>query len=402
MIEKSPVIADQSPLAAADFAETRVFLENSDPRSLAEGEIGTLAVSERDLYLFINYVFQQYGLGVAEISLQERYARLYATLNIPSTPLGDFINLDVSVLQNGQKLEIGSCQIGRVKVPAMLANWLMESGHLLLQNRFSEYKDSINALERFDIGSSKVDIAYQWQPELADRISERGRDILITEADKERLVKYSNYLGDLISSPVYGERIALSDFLPPLFSFASEQGGVPAEENQAALVALGAMILDVNLAELLGVPQESLPTYNNKTFMLAGRKDFAQHFIISAGLTASTSTVIADSFGLLKEIDDSDAGGSGFSFTDIGADRTGVRFAELATSESMALEFQEFMKGAPQESDIFPYFLDLPEFLPEAEFVRLYGGVGKPAYNDVIQKIEERISSANLYLSLSE
>jgi hypothetical protein len=40
-----------------------------------------------------------------------------------------------------------------------------------------------------------------------------------------------------------------------------------------------------------------------------------------------------------------------------------------------------------------PRFDDLPEFLPEAEFKRRYGGVGAPPYNELLAEIDRRVAA---------
>lgn len=155
--------------------------------------------------------------------------------------------------------------------------------------------------------------------------------------------------------------------------------------------------IDANISGVLGMPRNSVPPMGRLHLLLSDRHDFAQHFLVSAGLTVSSGTGIADSIGLLKELDDSQ-GGSGFSFTDIGADRTGVRFAELAVSDTnKARAVQDRFSFGLAEAELMAEFRDLPEFLDSDTFQRLYGGVGTPAYNRVIDDIENRISSTRFF-----
>jgi hypothetical protein len=43
-----------------------------------------------------------------------------------------------------------------------------------------------------------------------------------------------------------------------------------------------------------------------------------------------------------------------------------------------------------------PSVADLPEFMPEAEFKRRYGGIGGPGYNSMMAVIEARVASLAL------
>jgi hypothetical protein len=50
-----------------------------------------------------------------------------------------------------------------------------------------------------------------------------------------------------------------------------------------------------------------------------------------------------------------------------------------------------------RESDLMPDVRDLPEFMPQAEFVRRFGGVGKPPYQAMVGRIEQRLDALPLY-----
>ena len=49
------------------------------------------------------------------------------------------------------------------------------------------------------------------------------------------------------------------------------------------------------------------------------------------------------------------------------------------------------------ESELLPEWRDLPEYMPEAEFKRRFGGIGQPAYTRMMADIERRIASLPLY-----
>jgi hypothetical protein len=95
---------------------------------------------------------------------------------------------------------------------------------------------------------------------------------------------------------------------------------------------------------------------------------------------------------------DDSRGGSGFSFNDIAADRAGTRFGELATSSEVAAKtLQRRVAKGIVDADLLPKVSDLPEFMPEPEFKRRYGGIGAPAYNAMMRDIEQRLSALPLY-----
>ena len=150
-----------------------------------------------------------------------------------------------------------------------------------------------------------------------------------------------------------------------------------------------------SLAEI--VPEaRSWPRASRRTVTLNRRDDFPKHFIISAALSANTGGPFADAVGIYKEVADS-RGGSGFSFNDIAADRAGSRLGELAEAPQSARALQARLGVPLTERVLMPETSDLPEFMPEPEFKRRFGGVGAPAYARMMADIEARIAALPLY-----
>jgi hypothetical protein len=118
--------------------------------------------------------------------------------------------------------------------------------------------------------------------------------------------------------------------------------------------------------------------------------------MISAALSANTGGPFADAVGIYKEVADA-RGGSGFSFNDIAADRAGSRLGELAEGRDSARRLQARLSVPLTERVLMPDTRDLPEFMPEAEFMRRFGGVGAPAYARMMADIDARIAALPLY-----
>ena len=123
-----------------------------------------------------------------------------------------------------------------------------------------------------------------------------------------------------------------------------------------------------------------------------------QHYLLSAGLTLAGGRGIADFIGEAKEVDDASNKASGFSFTDLAADRAGVRFAEIATgSVEGARRIQSVLSRPVGEPDFFPEIRDLPEGLTAAQFAARYGERDSAAFKRVIADIDRRISRIPMY-----
>lgn len=399
MVEDEPRVPGALSLSTADIGRARVFMENTDPRNLAPGEVTAFSVEEQDLELLMNYALDQLEGGAAQVDLSNGLANVQISARLPDNPLGSYVNLDLTMSQWGETLTIEDLRVGGLNIPAGFADSGMQYAHEQLQ-RVPEYVAALDAINGYSIGDNRLNIVYQWQPDLVEQISNRGRDLLISSEDQERLLAHATNLSSITRDPQLANVTSLANLISPMFLFAQARGGDPAAENRAALIVMSMHIMGVSVPRVLGLPRDAITPPRPHKYELSERGDFAQHFLVSAGLTLSAGTGLADSIGLLKEMEDSQ-GGSGFSFTDIGADRTGVRFAELATANAeTARSMQQLLSQNPQESIYMAEFRDLPESMPEATFERIYGGVGTPAYNNVIADIEARISATRLFQQL--
>jgi len=213
-----------------------------------------------------------------------------------------------------------------------------------------------------------------------------------------RAKAYQTRLAELTRVSAKGRR-PLSTLLLPIMELArqrSAEAGHAVEENQTALLVLTLYVNGQDLAAIVPAARH-WPVPGPGHVTLGGRDDFAQHFTVSAALSATSGSPLSDAVGLYKEVQDS-RGGSGFSFNDIAADLAGSRFGEQATaSEAAAIALQRRVAQVNSDADLLPKVSDLPEFLSESEFKRRYGGVGTPAYNAMMLDIQQRLSALPLY-----
>jgi len=189
--------------------------------------------------------------------------------------------------------------------------------------------------------------------------------------------------------------VSLVRLLGPMFDLARQRtaaGGDAAAENRAALLVLTLFANGRGMDALVPAARQ-WPRPRRMRVMLGGREDLPLHFLVSAALAAEGSGPLSQAIGLYKEVADS-RGGSGFSFTDMAANRAGTRFGELAVQDPLRL--QSALARGVQDSDLVPDASDLPEFMPEAEFLRRFGGVGSPAYNTLLADIDRRIQALPL------
>jgi hypothetical protein len=123
------------------------------------------------------------------------------------------------------------------------------------------------------------------------------------------------------------------------------------------------------------------------------RHDLAQHFVVSAGLTASSGTKAAEAAGILKEVLDSH-GDSGFSFADLAADLGGIAFADRLLRQPKHLAGLE--KGFATSEYVLPP-RGLPEGLTSAEFEKRYGSTDDARFRKALEDLRKRTKGLKGY-----
>jgi hypothetical protein len=172
------------------------------------------------------------------------------------------------------------------------------------------------------------------------------------------------------------------------------------EENRAALLALAMYFGEPRFERFVGevlTPEERARGRTVDHVRLEGRLDWVQHFTVAAGLTLTGGRRLSEVFGEAKELEDIKTA-SGYSFTDLAADRTGTRLAERAlASEEGARRVQSLLSATRDEAAFFPKIGDLPEGLSPDEFQRRFGSPTSESYLRMLTEIERRIAQIPAY-----
>jgi hypothetical protein len=168
--------------------------------------------------------------------------------------------------------------------------------------------------------------------------------------------------------------------------------------NRASILALGIILGEERIADVAKreIDMRRLPEAEalRDRITLRGRKDWARHFWVSAGLTVLTGEDRTMSIGLLKELMDSTPGGSGFSFADLVADRAGNLFALAATrDEESARAMQERILAGARVEDFFPPVRGLPGRIRQDELQEEFGGLGGEGTQAIVEDIRRRLAT---------
>lgn len=389
-VEQTPLVETHARLTPGQIDRAKSILEQHDPRDLQDGEVKTITIRKRDLDLAINYFVHLIGGGGSVVELRDDSVTAQATVQLPKNPIGQYLNIDFELHETPGIPTLEHLQIGRLPIPGWFANNVFKLAMNAFHDKTGQRLEG-DLIRRVEMTNRSMSITYQWDSDINDVV----RTNLVSAEDQERLKLYNQQLVDVTSTG--SGPVKMIDILRSLFQLAEQRStsADAATENRAAIIVLAAYVGGHGLRRL--APQaDSWPKAPKRDVRLQGRKDFAQHFMISASLSTAGGNIFSDAVGLLKEIDDS-RGGTGFSFNDLCADKAGTRFGERATAYSRASEIQTRVAQSLVESDIMPRADDLPEHMSESEFKRRFGGVDSPRYNRMIAEIDRRVDQLPLY-----
>lgn len=391
-LDSAPTVGDARALPPETAGRTLKQLSRQNPRRMKAGSEQTLVLRGDELDALVHEASRQLRFARASTRLSEGVVDL--SLSQP-LPLGRWINVVVRVARGDDALpSVQALSVGSLQVPAPLAHWLIGkaagklASHLGIPLDPRRFMDTVRS---FDVTPDRLAITYTWRPALW----EEGARALLPPGEHERLgVYHEKLLTTVVAMIDDGER-DLMQVLRPLFTLAVERSH-PCDavaEQRSALLVLSLFVNGRTPGDLLSEARDWLHV-PPLALTLNGRDDLTQHFVSSAVLALFAGTQWADALGLSKEMSDAQIG-SGFSFTDLLADRAGTRLGEQIASGRCDVAAR--LAGGLTDRDVLPPIEGLAEFMPEAEFRRRYGGVGEPAYQAVIDDIEARLASLDLY-----
>lgn len=389
VLDDAPAIEPPGEFRRTDLAWIKSLFQKHDPRGQTPDMVHSIRLDEAELNRLLNYAVELRRVTGIAAELNPGTATLTATLAVPHTPFGNFLNLTADVAEAPGGIRIQSLQLGSLPLPGAAADWIARLAHRWLR-RDDTYAALADAVAQVSFDENQATLDYRWHPDLLTRLERKSAELLIDPVDQARILASAARLDALLKPHARGSTVPLVSVIGPLFAHAPS-GADAAAENRAALTALAAYLSGISLPKLLEGDSRSIRRAPRVLLSLHGRRDFAEHFVISAALTVNGGSRLATAIGLVKEEEDADRG-SGFSFTDLAANRAGVRLGERATGEAAA-QIQMRLAAARRDADLLPDFRDLPEFMPQAEFERRFGPVGGPRYQHVIDTIDTRLAA---------
>mgnify|MGYP005852836583 CR=1 FL=1 len=175
-------------------------------------------------------------------------------------------------------------------------------------------------------------------------------------------------------------------------------GVTPQEHNRVLLTAIAMRAVPEFRIKLAGAAWKVAASCDAspERLTLAGREDLSAHWALSAALAATVGSQVAQSMGTWKELADSIEGGSGFSFVDLSADRSGERFAVAAVNPQLARAVHARLVAITEDQMLPKEALARPEGLDQAAFERNYTAVNSPEYTRALRTIDRLLDNVGV------
>ncbi len=389
-LQSEPAVTLRDGVSHQDVARVMGLLRWHDPRRNRPGRPALARLDERDLEVLVGHGAQHWLRAATRVSLLHGGARVQLSVHLPANPFGSWLNVDVRLAETGGLPAIEHSQVGRLPVPPALAELLL-AGLAERAGLGDQVRMAADVVQQVRFMPQQMVVRYAWRSDSAGRVLAA----LLPVEDLQRLRVYTERLAVLAEREQPAWDVPLVRLLGPLFDLARQRtaaGADAAAENRAALLVL-TLFANGRGVDAIAPAAGSWPKARRLRVMLGGREDLPLHFLVSAALAAEGTGPLSQAIGLYKEVADS-RGGSGFSFSDVAANRAGTRFGLNLVGE--AARVQALLAPGPREADLLPALEDLPDFMPEADFVRRFGGVGAPAYEAQVAEIDRRLAALPL------
>ena len=361
------------------------------------GMSATVKFQSEDLDIALNYLAHHFAQGRAQIKARDSSALIQLSLPMSAGTTSVFLNLEATLMETIDAPKLKSVRVGDLTVPDRLANLLASQLLTWLQRISPDVSAGMDAFKKLQISRDEITISYYWKGWGVDNASHFSLGApLFNQQELNRLFHYHDFLNKRNRQQIL-QSISLSELLTAIMRETTQRSthGNTLEEIRAAILVTALHVLQFPPRWI--IPEAvNWPNSVRIKVTLDGRADFAKHFMASAAITAYTDTILSDAIGLYKELEDARSG-SGFSFNDIAANRSGTSFAEkLMIDEASAHKVRNTILSGISDADLIPYWSDLPEHMSKNAFNTRFGGIDTPQYHAIMEKIERRVASLKL------
>ncbi len=365
-IDTQPDTPVQQRPTARDINDAReAFRQLRSTRDDPEGGVVTFD----DTMLAAGAVLVSDATGFKRTALSVENGIATGSASIP-LPLGLWLNGSAGIAGKHQGFPEARAQVGNLPIPAFVVRWSAKAARKLLVWRGAELRPLDEIFRSVAVNDDTVvaRLALPGSTGLIDELVRAGSKPIDPQV-----------VAEIYCRTVLAQREDNIDTLPALLrvAFAPETRTPDAQFNRAAFTAVAMIVVPAEARLIAPDAPAAIEECGPPTGLitLRSRNDLAKHWALSAQLSATLGEGAATGLGEWKELKDSLDGGSGFSFLDLAADRSGLAFARVALEADRALPVARQLRTVTQDQLLPDSLMQAPEGLSEAQFVSEFGTV---------------------------
>ncbi len=401
-----PIPHQQTVLNASSAKATETLLRRLTTTLLSKEQPRSFHAHETEIRSSLQFISKAWKPLSTHAQVNSDGLALQFFINTPKTPLGDHLRFSLIIPSSTEGLTASRLHIDKLSIPG---NWLLQ---LIITSVDGLLKDStvremVNSVIQVHIQRDQAvfildpprDIRSKLN-QLSYRLKGLSGDLnLFSETALTRY--YFTHLLTIEKQFSRGEHVELEQIIQPLFMEVQRKStdDNAVEHNRSALFALGVYLGSYHFEKFIGTiaPKDYKAHLQPINVTLSGRKDLRLHFVYSSTLQLLSDQGASFTVGEFKELLDSNTEGSGFSFVDLAADRAGIKFASLATTNPhTAREFQyKIVLGI--EKGLLPPLTHLKEGLSIADFEQHYTNIESAQYADEVSAIDDALSTMPVF-----
>jgi hypothetical protein len=404
LFDIQPSVESLAPFDTTEIREIEQIIADNSPAFGRQTE-SEVSLDAQSLNLLSNFALQQVQtLAGSAIHFSIHQDVADAELSMPQSlgPITFYLNVRANFAQQDGRAQLQSLHLGRLPIPGFVQRSVEKLAGLRLRTA-SEASQELVSMRRnvsdYQLRNDHLHLTVHWEPQTLEQIRTYSQQILVSEAEQERIIEYARQIRLLTETFAGQRRVSLVSLLPDLFGFAAVRSHNDAvQENRALLQAMSLYVTDTPLSQALSTSlTTTLPEFPGVRTSLYRREDLSQHFINSAAMAASTNPDVAKVLANTKEVYDARLR-SGFSFSDVAANLAGIRLGEIAVhSQHSAAWLQAYMQSLTEESQLLPRPRTDADGLSESDFAASFTDRNSPVYQERLQEIETMIEELPLY-----
>ncbi len=400
IISTSPIIEESKPLSSSEVKKAKITVKELRRKFASTNTFIDFSLSQRELDSVMAVATHTIPQVRFNAALSPFGMTVSASKKINARFMNLFINVHCLLSPSFERFEIDYCDLGSIPLPGWLIKSVIQIGTKFIFG--NEVEETLTRLlDSGHIEKNKIIFSTTKTANFKDNVNASMKTAAKVirsvnksdEINNDRVQKYIQTL-QAIEQP----EKSLSFYIGKAFAFARKESVThdPVIENTAALWALAIVYSNPRFAKFIDLKDVPLNGFASPN--LRGRNDLNLHFLYSIILEQLGEREIALNVGELKELLDSNKGGSGYSFADLAADKAGSLFSEKITSSNEeALKAQKILANITNEDSFFPHIHDLAEGFKGNEFEQIFGEIKSPLYNKQVARISKRINQLALY-----